>query len=134
MDRRIAASLCLVLAGVANAQPDRLGSYTIDGGGGSLTGPTYTLSGTVGQPDAGVLTGATYTLIGGFWGAMDPGPPRCNPADLNEPFGVLDLSDINAFVSGFLAQDPVSDLSPPIGVFDLADINTFVGAFLAGCP
>ena len=47
MDRRIAASLCLVLAGVANAQPDRLGSYTIDGGGGSLTGPTYTLSGTV---------------------------------------------------------------------------------------
>ena len=27
----------------------------------------------------------------------------CNPADLAPPFGVLDLGDINAFTSGFLA-------------------------------
>ena len=60
-------------------------------------------------------------------------PPAC-PADLAEPSGVLDLADINAFVVGFSAQDPVADLAPPSGVFDLADLGAFVQAFLAGCP
>ena len=58
----------------------------------------------------------------------------CNPADLANQFGVLDLSDINAFVSAFTNSEPLADLAPPFGVFDLADINTFVSAFLAGCP
>ena len=41
---------------------------TIDGGGGTSTGGVYSLSGTIGQPDAGTLTGGgTYTLNGGFW-------------------------------------------------------------------
>lgn len=42
--------------------------WTVDGGGGSATGGTYTLTGTAGQPDAGALTGGQYTLGGGFWG------------------------------------------------------------------
>ena len=43
--------------------------YTIDGGGAtSSTGGSYSLGGTIGQPDAGVLSGGTYTLNGGFWG------------------------------------------------------------------
>ncbi len=58
----------------------------------------------------------------------------CNPADLAEPFGVLDLGDIQAFVGGFLAQDPIADLAPPSGVFDLDDIQVFVGSFSSGCP
>ena len=58
----------------------------------------------------------------------------CNPADLAEPFGVLDLADISAFVGGFVALDPASDLAPPFGVFDLSDVVAFVGAFTAGCP
>jgi hypothetical protein len=62
------------------------------------------------------------------------GPAGCNPADLAEPFGVLDLSDINAFATGFTAQDPIADLAPPQGVFDLSDINAFITAFIAGCP
>ncbi len=47
--------------------------YTIDGGGGTLSGSggigysAYTLDGTVGQPDAGVLTGGGYILAGGYW-------------------------------------------------------------------
>lgn len=58
----------------------------------------------------------------------------CNVADLVEPFGVLDLGDIGAFVGGFTAQDPIADLAAPFGVFDLQDISAFVGAFTAGCP
>ena len=42
--------------------------FTIDGGGGTSTGGAYSLSGTIGQPDAGRMTGASYALDGGFWG------------------------------------------------------------------
>jgi hypothetical protein len=62
---------------------------------------------------------------------LDPAP--CGDADLAEPFGVLDLADINAFVAGFTAQNADADLNDD-GLWDLADINAFVGAFTAGCP
>jgi hypothetical protein len=46
--------------------------WTVDGGGGALTGSagsrTYTLTGTSGQPDAGILAQSPYLLAGGFWG------------------------------------------------------------------
>ena len=43
--------------------------WTVDGGGTtSSTGSSYSLGGTIGQPDAGTSTGGTYTLSGGFWG------------------------------------------------------------------
>jgi hypothetical protein len=58
----------------------------------------------------------------------------CTVADLVEPFGILDLADINAFVGGFISQDPIADLAEPEGIFDLADINAFVASFLGGCP
>lgn len=44
--------------------------HTTDGGGDTLTGSGYSLSGTAGQPDAGAtMTGSGYTLTGGFWPA-----------------------------------------------------------------
>lgn len=53
--------------------------YTIDGGGGTSTGGVYSVSGTIGQPDAGtVMTGGNYSLTGGFWSAVavqTPGAP-----------------------------------------------------------
>lgn len=61
-------------------------------------------------------------------------PGGCNPADLAEPFGVLDLADIQAFVTAFTAQDPAADLAEPFGIWDLADVQTFAGSFVAGCP
>ena len=62
-----------------------------------------------------------------------PGASPC-PADLAEPFGVLDLADIGLFVGGFVSQDPVADVAEPFGVFDLGDIGLFVTAFTGGCP
>lgn len=44
--------------------------YSVDGGGGTSTGGVYTVSGTIGQPDAGTLTGGNFTLQGGFWGVV----------------------------------------------------------------
>jgi len=53
---------------------------TIDGGGGTSTGGVYTVSSTIGQPDAGpVMSGGNYALQGGFWGIIAavqmPGAP-----------------------------------------------------------
>ena len=131
---RITTLTAIALAtSVAASQPYFLESSTIDGGGGTISGATYELSGTIGQPDAAVLSGPTYTLTGGFWVAGNPGPAGCNAGDLAVPFGVLDLADINAFTSGFLGRDPIADLNTD-GLFDLTDINLFVSAFVAGCP
>lgn len=46
---------------------------TIDGGGGSSAGGTYSLSATIGQADAGPradgMAGGSFALKGGFWTA-----------------------------------------------------------------
>jgi hypothetical protein len=42
--------------------------WTVDDGGGKMNGGSYTMQGTVGQPDAGTMSGGTYRLGGGFWG------------------------------------------------------------------
>jgi len=55
--------------------------HTLDGGGATSAGGTYTLGGTIGQPDANgiTLTGGSYSLEGGFWPGLilvpaDDGP------------------------------------------------------------
>ena len=61
------------------ADQDSIDWSTMDGGGGTSTGGVYTLTATIGQPDAGTLTGGNYTLQGGFWGIIGavqtPGAP-----------------------------------------------------------
>ncbi|USN98267.1 MAG: FG-GAP repeat protein [Phycisphaeraceae bacterium] len=56
----------------------------------------------------------------------------CLP-DLAEPFGLLDLADVLAFVTAFTAQDPGVDFDGN-GLWDLADVLRFVDSFSAGCP
>jgi hypothetical protein len=45
---------------------------TIDGGGGTSTGGVYSVSGTIGQADAGHMSGGQFTVEGGFWGVIAP--------------------------------------------------------------
>jgi hypothetical protein len=69
---KLGIAIC-ALAGItslAHAQSYSIDFWSIDGGGGTSSGGSYTLSGTVGQPDAGKLTGGNYTLEGGFWGVI----------------------------------------------------------------
>jgi hypothetical protein len=55
-----------------------LGQYSIDwfkvsGGGGTSTGGTYQVSGTIGQHDAGgPMSGGAYSVTGGFWSLVAP--------------------------------------------------------------
>ena len=52
---------------------------TVDGGGGASTGGVYTVTGTIGQSDAGTMSGGNNTVQGGFWGIIaavqTPGAP-----------------------------------------------------------
>ena len=63
--------LTLVLALIApalQAQSYNIDWYKIAGGGGTSTGATYQVTGTIGQPDAGgAMSGGNYSLTGGFW-------------------------------------------------------------------
>jgi hypothetical protein len=53
---------------LATAQNYSIGWYKIAGGGGTSTGGTYSVSGTIGQPEAGgAMSGGSYSLTGGFW-------------------------------------------------------------------
>jgi len=60
--------------------------FTIDGGGGTSTNGQYSLTGTIGQPDAGTMSGGTFTLQGGFWGVVaavqTPGAPYLSVTNL----------------------------------------------------
>jgi len=52
----------------AAAQNYSIDWYKVAGGGGTSTGGTYQVTGTIGQPDAsGAMTGGSYSLTGGFW-------------------------------------------------------------------
>ena len=51
-----------------HAQTYSIDWWKIAGGGGTSTGGVYSVSGTVGQPDAsGPLTNGQYSVTGGFW-------------------------------------------------------------------
>ena len=50
------------------AQSYSIDWFTIAGGGGTSTGGVYSVSGTIGQPDAGEpMSGGQYSVTGGFW-------------------------------------------------------------------
>ena len=64
--------------------------WTVDGGGGTSGGGGYTVSGTIGQPDAGEMSGDGYVLQGGFWQAC-AAPAAANVAIVNAA-GTVQLS------------------------------------------
>jgi len=117
--------------------------HTIDGGGGTSTGGNFSLSGTIGQPDAGVMTGGAFELRGGFW-TSGGGPTLLCPGDivtsdtlLPPPDGVVDGADL-AYLIGDWGVNPGSPADivdndtlqpPPDGVVDGADLAVLIGAW-----
>jgi hypothetical protein len=79
----IAGLLLLALgASDGNAQTNySIDWFAINGGGGISTGGIYAVSGTIGQPDAGVpRSGGNYSLTGGFWSIIAAVPTPGAPA------------------------------------------------------
>ena len=61
-------ALILLIPGITDAQSYSIDWHKVAGGGGTSTNAQYSLSGTIGQPDAGgPLTNGQYSVTGGFW-------------------------------------------------------------------
>ncbi len=86
------------------------------------------------QAATGTSGGNVIPVSASFSGTLTLLGSPCNAADVAEPFGVLDLADVQAFASAFVNQEPLADLAEPFGVFDLLDVVEFVTSFLGGCP
>jgi len=67
----------------AQSQSYSVDWYKISGGGGTSTNSKYSVTGTIGQTDAGAaMTGGGYSVTGGFWSLIaavpNPGAPTLN--------------------------------------------------------
>ena len=108
--------------------------HTIDGGGGmhSAAGD-FELSGTIGQPDAGIMfsSDGVFELTGGFW--FEEPPDDCNSD------GWVNLLDCNDLNDCLLGPD-VGPLPQECRCFDLdgdddidlADVARFQREFAGG--
>lgn len=129
----LACLAALAMIPAASAQFD-LSWYTIDGGGAMFsTGGTFSLGGTIGQPDAGVMSGGTFTLTGGFWaGASDP----CSLlADLDHD-GDVDLQDMAFLLANFGTTSGATFEQGDIdddGDVDLQDLAFLLSVFGQSC-
>ena len=77
--------------------------YTLDwwdlSAGGTSSGGTYTLSGSIGQPDAGILSGGQYTLNGGFWAIVSQAQ-----TPTTQPWLTITLTPTNTVVLSWPSQ------------------------------
>jgi hypothetical protein len=110
--RRVVATLVfLVVVITAHAQSYSIDWFTIDGGGGTSTGGVYSVSGTIGQPDAGRVAATTaYRIEGGFWAII--------VQQLGYPSLAITLNGANLLVSwetaepGFILQSTTNLAAP----------------------
>ncbi|MBK7403104.1 MAG: hypothetical protein IPJ41_00375 [Phycisphaerales bacterium] len=117
-----------MLAASASAQVYEIPWYTIDGGGGTSTGGSFSLSGTIGQHDAGgPMSGGAFALTGGFWAAAGD---ACF-ADFNHDSAV-DTRDVLAFLNAWTQQQGAADCDGN-GVIDTRDVLCFLNLWTAGC-
>ena len=77
--KKLLIFLSLLTSAAAFAQPFSVDWYKIADGGGTSTGGVFSVSGTIGQSDAGKMSGGSFTVDGGFWGIIavvqTPGAP-----------------------------------------------------------
>src|SRR5262249_14881738 len=135
------------LAGVALAATPALaqsgGAFdlrwnTIDCGGRTTpsAGGTFTVAGTIGQPDAGrVAPPQQIVILGGFWSVTAPQPCYAN-CDGSTLAPALNVNDFICFQARFAAGDTYANCdgstTPPI--LNVNDFICFQSAFAAGCP
>jgi hypothetical protein len=110
MNQCLKKSLLVGLLLASEAAGLRAQSYavdwsTIDGGGGTSTGGVYSVSGTIGQPDAGVtMSGGNYAVDGGFWSIMAVVPTPGAPLLTITPAGVNATISWPAPATGYVLQ------------------------------
>ena len=104
------SAACAVLCSFVAADEFDLSWHTVDGGGMTFSsGGGFELSGTIGQPDAGVLTGSGFGLTGGFWFETPPGD-----CDFD---GITNLTEFGDFMD--CTTGPTGSVDASCACFDL---------------
>jgi hypothetical protein len=121
----------LAVSNAAHAQLT-LQRHVIAGGGGTSSSGVFTLTGTIGQHDAGpTLASGNITLTGGFWPAVTGGGPACGTSDFNcdGDFGTdADIESFFACLGGSCPPQPCpasSDFNADGDFGTDADIEAF---------
>jgi hypothetical protein len=138
----LGASLLFPAAARAQFQIDW---YTVDGGGGTSTGGAFSLTGTMGQPDAGSASGGTFACAGGFWGAAAATLPCYANCDGSTTPPVVNTGDFTCFLQQYSAAVPLAsaqqqahyancDGSTTFPQVNTADFTCFLQKYAAGCP
>jgi hypothetical protein len=133
----VGAVVVLLGSSAASAQiggPYNLTWNTIDGGGGTSSGGSYSLSGTIGQPDAGLHSGGTFQCQGGFWNG---GGASCYANCDNSTIApILNVNDFVCFTNRYAAADAYAncDASTIAPVLNVNDFVCFTNKYAAGCP
>lgn len=115
MNMRLLLSIgLLVLPVMARAQELSINHQRISSGGGRVSGGDFTLTGTVGQADAGPrLAGGDYTLTAGFWSSYialrTPGAPMLTITRVGNN---VEISWPVAGSTGFVLEETTSLTSP----------------------
>jgi hypothetical protein len=99
--KKVILLLGLLTPVIGFAQNYSIDWYKIAGGGGTSTNGQYSLSGTVGQPDAGgAMTGGNYSLTGGYWAlyaVQTPGLPHLSIRLISANSVVVSWSSTGAY-------------------------------------
>jgi hypothetical protein len=104
--------LGLLLPGFGFAQIYSIDWYKVAGGGGTSTGGTYAVSGTIGQPDAGgPMIGGNYSLTGGFWALIS----------------VVETPGVPNLVVSFVGPNSVEVSWPNTGIYTLLQNSSVAG-------
>ena len=138
-----------ITASLAQAQNFSLTWSSADAGGGRSAGPSFSVTGTAGQPDSARLLysvgpGAGWVVVPGFAGST--GQPAPCPADFDDT-GFTDVDDFVAFVRAFErgcvgpgeggeGPDPACVKSADFDQSGFADVDDFVAflrSFERGC-
>jgi hypothetical protein len=118
------AGLLFASASVAQAQSYSIPWYKIAGGGGTSTNGNFSVTGTIGQPDAGSMSGGAYSLTGGFWAIIatvqTPGTPLLSITIPSPGHVAISWS---AAIAGFVPQQN-SNLANTNG-WSAVNTNTF---------
>ena len=133
----LSLAVMLVLTPAALAQDFAIDWWTIDGGGAMFTtGGDFTLSGTIGQPDASttVMTGGDFELAGGFWAGAAEDEFCYGDLDGDNDIDLADLAQLlgnYGTPSGAVYEDGDLDAD---GDVDLSDLAALLGVYGDVCP
>lgn len=114
MKTLVQVSLLLFLSCGAPAQSYVIDWYKVSSGGGTSTGGTFQVTGTIGQHDAGgPMSGGAYSVTGGFWSLIAPVQTPGAPT-LYIARGTNSVTVYWQAVSGWTLQQN-NDVSAPTG-------------------